>query len=243
MFLQMLAKCADIFPKIYQHSFNQKLYAGTLSATTFRLFLEQDKQYLCDFSEALLQISKQFDVKQNEEYAKQFADLSLYVKEAELALHRDYLQDTHSFQFFHHKEPETIKIPSIVHYTEHLLQTTKTASVEEAVACLLPCFWIYSELGKQMDISSCSEKHPYRKWIATYSDEEFISKTEAIILTLEKLVHTVNCPVHQEKIIESFEKSVTFELMFFDETMADQRETLSISEDYQLVTCIQGNRM
>ena len=243
MFLQLLAKCADIFPKIYQHSFNQKLYDGTLSATTFRFFLEQDKMYLCDFSEALSHISKQFAIKQNEENAKQFSDLSLYVKEAELALHRDYLQDTHSFQFFYQKEPETIKIPSIVNYTEHLLQTTKAASVEEAVACVLPCFWIYSELGKQMDISNCSGNHPYRKWIATYSDEEFVSKTAEIILTLNKLSHSVSCPEHLEKIIESFEQSVKFELMFFDETMADQRETLSIGEDYQLVTCMQGNSM
>lgn len=243
MFSKMLAKCADIFPKIYQHSFNQKLYDGTLSATTFRFYLQQDKLYLCDFSQALLQISKQFEDVNNEENARQFAELASYVKDGELALHRDYLQDSHSFHFFHHKEPETIKINSIEEYTGHLLYTTKTASVEEAMASVLPCFWIYSKLGKQMDISSCSENHPYRKWIATYSDEEYIKKMEAVIGTLEKFGQSVNCSEHQEKIIEAFVKSATFELMFFDEAMADQREILSIGEEYQLETCMQDNRM
>jgi thiaminase/transcriptional activator TenA len=243
MFLQMLAKCTNIFPKIYQHSFNQKLYAGTLPSTTFRFYLQQDKMYLCDFADALLQISEQFDSNKKEEYAKQFAELSRYVKAAELELHRDYLQDSHSFQFFQQPETETIKIPSIAQYTEHLLFTAKTGSIEEAVAGVLPCFWIYSELGKQMDIGNCSDAHPYRKWIATYSDEEFVCKTTAIISTLEKLTHSVSCPEMQEKIVSSFEKSVNFELMFFDETMSDQKEYLSMCKEGQLATSILNSCM
>lgn len=239
MFLQMLANCTQIFPKIYGHQFNLKLYDGTLPATTFKFFLQQDKLYLCDFSEALAQLSTRFDGMKDTDKAEQFSALSRYVKAAELELHRDYLQDTHSVQFFKQPQPDTGKIQSIAQYTKYLLDTTNTASIEEAVACMLPCFWIYSELGKQMDIEKYNDEHPYKKWIATYSDKEFLSKTIALLQTLEGLTNSVSCPQHQEKIIAAFTNSANFELMFFDETMSDTREYVSAcKEEYASVATL-----
>lgn len=234
IFLRMQARCADTFPKIYQHQFNQQLYAGTLSSDIFRLFLEQDEIYLRDFSKALLLLSCRFTCN---EYTQQFESLSKYIKEAELALHRDYLEDFHSQHFFVPAKTEPRKIPVIKQYTEHLLYSAEHVTIEEAVASLLPCFWIYCELGKQMDILQCGMEHPYRDWIATYSDEEFITTTNSIIHTLEKLTSTISCPELQEKIIDSFAKSAEYELMFFDAALSGKKKIQKIHEEQYVYRC------
>lgn len=229
MFSKMLVRCTDTFPKIYKHQFNFQLYTGSLPSRTFRLFLEQDKLYLRDFSLALLLVSARFN---NENYALQFRTLSTYINEAELNLHRNYLDSSHPCNFFTPvNKIKIVKIPVIEQYTAHLLHNAELATIQEAVACLIPCFWIYSELGKQMDISKCCPNNPYKKWIATYSDEEFISKTTSVIHTLDELTNTICCPELEEKIICAFYKSAEFELGFFDASMEDRKETVPSCED------------
>lgn len=229
MFSKMLVRCTDTFPKIYKHPFNLQLYAGSLPSHSFRSFLEQDKLYLRDFSLALLLVSARLP---NENHSLQFRTLSAYINEAELNLHRNYLYGSPPCNFFTHTNKiETIKIPVIEQYTAHLLYNAEQATIQEGVACLIPCFWIYSELGKQMDISKCSPNHPYKKWIATYSDEEFISKTKSVIQTLDEVTDTIYCPEHQEKIICAFYKSAEFELGFFDVSMEARKEIVPSGED------------
>ena len=40
------------------------------------------------------------------------------------------------------------------------------------LAALLPCFWIYAEVGKDI-VSKSVPNNPYQAWIDTYAGEEF----------------------------------------------------------------------
>ena len=41
-------------------------------------------------------------------------------------------------------------MPTCAHYTHYLLALAHNAPYEMAVAALLPCFWIYWEVGKHL---------------------------------------------------------------------------------------------
>ena len=230
MFFRMLNRCAYIFPEIYKHPFNKQLYNGSLPTTTFREYLKQDKLYLGDFSEALLLVSNRFTY--DDYYALQFKSLSEYILGTERKFHIKYLGEEQPNVFFQGDKPVRKKIPVIEHYTQHILDTAINASKEEAVASLIPCFWIYCELGKQMDVSACPSSHPYRNWMASYSSERFTSATKSITQTIQELTTGISCPIHEEKIIASFLKSAEFELMFFDAIYHEQKKLLVDSAEY-----------
>lgn len=76
-------------------------------------------------------------------------------------------------------------------YTQYLIATAATASLEEAVVAVLPCFWIYREVGR--DLAACFNKeNSYARWIETYSGEEYSQGTDQAILLLDELVVSSN---------------------------------------------------
>lgn len=55
-------------------------------------------------------------------------------------------------------------------YTQYLIATTATAPLEEALAAVLPCFWIYREVGHHV-AKHCMQANPYMRWIKTNVNE------------------------------------------------------------------------
>ena len=66
----------------------------------------------------------------------------------------------------------TLLTAACQHYTSYLVATAWSAPYPVAVAALLPCFWIYAEVGRDIHARSVAG-NPYQAWIATYADEEF----------------------------------------------------------------------
>ncbi|WP_198009821.1 thiaminase II/PqqC family protein [Legionella tunisiensis] len=88
----------------------------------------------------------------------------------------------------------------IANYTDYLLDNAKHAPIEIAVVSFLPCFMIYRELGKRLDLTTCALNHPYRKWMASYSSENFIAATKTITQMTQELTEPIMCPLQQEKL-------------------------------------------
>ena len=217
MFGRALARSSGVLAKIYTHPFNQQLANGSLSGGLFKLYVEQDSLYLREFATSLTVIANRCS---NPIYKQQFTQLSIDMVASELNWHRKHLDSRAGVGFF---SPTVIlpkKIPIIAAYTQHLHYTTTTAPLEVAIASCIPCFWIYSELGKQMN-SRCQQNNPYYNWISSYSSQRFLSSTQAIVQTLEELAPNLQLPL-QEQIISSFYKSAEFELRFFDAALMNK---------------------
>ena len=207
------ARSRNVLSKIYTHSFNQQLCAGTLPRTIFKVYLEQDALYLHDFARALRIISDRFT---EGSYAEQFKRLSEGMISAELKLHERHLSKAEPMRFFSQKIHQPIaKIPVIAAYTEHLLYTATNAPIAVAVASCTPCFLIYKTLGELMKVH-CHANNPYRDWIASYSGQQFTVSTQRIMQTTHELTSIVACPMLQKQISDSFLQSTIFELMFFE---------------------------
>jgi thiaminase/transcriptional activator TenA len=104
--------------------------------------------------------------------------------------------------------------PGCFAYTNYLVATASHRSFEEAVAALLPCFWIYREVGMHIVGKSVPE-NPYQLWIDTYAGEEFATAVQrAIDITEEVAAGTTDA--NRKRMTEAFVLSSRLEWMFWD---------------------------
>ena len=74
---------------------------------------------------------------------------------------------------------ETPLAPTNLAYTSYLLAVAHAAPFHEGLAALLPCYWIYWEVGKELERAG-SPDPLYARWIGTYASEEFGSLVRAV---------------------------------------------------------------
>ena len=195
---------ADTLPSIHQHPFNRELAQGNLPAEKFIYYLQQDAMYLADYSKALAMTAARL---QSQSHAKQFLLFSLNAIHAESDLHRSFLAE---------RAPLPVEqSPACFMYTAYLYKMAATAAVEEAVASLLPCFWVYREVGKIIFRDHAAENNPYAQWIQFYNSEQFDqSVTAAISVTNE--VSAEASDSLREKMLFAFMKATQLEWVFWD---------------------------
>jgi thiaminase/transcriptional activator TenA len=65
------------------------------------------------------------------------------------------------------------KAPVTEAYTKHLQAVARSGSLGEIVAALLPCYWIYGEVGRSLYKDRPKKPKIYREWIEIYASEEY----------------------------------------------------------------------
>lgn len=59
-------------------------------------------------------------------------------------------------------------------YVDHLFRFTRTGTLAEGMAAILPCGWVYIEIGEKFTAGrKIDDNHPYKAWLMTYSVPEF----------------------------------------------------------------------
>ena len=205
MFNQLKDAVADIMPKIYQHPFNQELAQGTLAREKFIFYLKQDALYLMDFSKALALTATRLPHNQQSELFMQFAMNAIT---AERDLHVNILKKYATTPSTSNKQS-----PFCFMYSNYLLRMASTAAVEEAVASLLPCFWVYQQVG-QRALAEKTSNNPYQEWIDLYSSHEFNHSVDLMIATLNDLAKHASIPC-QQKMLSAFRQATLCEWQFW----------------------------
>ena len=70
--------------------------------------------------------------------------------------------------------------PTTRAYVSYLLATAHGGSFAEAVAAVLPCYWIYARVGEEL-LDRGSPDPLYARWIAMYGGEEFQAVVDAVL--------------------------------------------------------------
>jgi thiaminase/transcriptional activator TenA len=123
------------------------------------------------------------------------------------ALHEHY-----SEQF---EVPQQIeKSPTCFNYTNFLLRTASLDSLPEAVAAVLPCFWIYREVGHYISDRATAD-NPYSEWIETYSSDEFSKDVDRAIEITNEIAKTASSR-ERDKMKEAFGYATRLEWMFWE---------------------------
>jgi thiaminase (transcriptional activator TenA) len=217
IFNQMHAAIQTSIGKIHTHPFNQELSQGTLPLDKFIFYLMQDALYLADFSRALALTAARLT---NNAHMQQFMEFAVDAIKAERELHVHYLNQYPSIaQTTRTKSAEPH--PSCFMYTNYLLRMATLASVEEAVSSLLPCFFVYNEVGKKM-LPALQPHNPYHDRIALYSGESFELSVNAAIEVTNELAEKASV-LTQQKMQAAFKRATQLEWMFWEAAYSQEQ--------------------
>lgn len=197
-------KIQPIYHEILEHPFNKELESGVLENEKFLYYLNQDSSYLIAFSRALAGIAGRANQMKTVEKFLEFSHGALI---AERKLHQSFLD--------HESNDSKPPSPACFGYTQYLIATAATASIEEAIAAILPCFWIYREIGRKIVVHA-KKDNPYIRWIDAYSDNEFHEITESAIGAFDEIADAASFKT-QEAMSKAFEYSCLFEWHFWDD--------------------------
>lgn len=100
------------------------------------------------------------------------------------------------------------------HYTSFLLATGYNESLPVILAALLPCFWIYVEVGKSIKANTTSN-NPFHLWIEQYGSEEFDKTTQMFISLVDELAETETDEVF-EQMLKAYTYAARLEFMFWE---------------------------
>ncbi|MBT3532238.1 MAG: thiaminase II [Rhodospirillaceae bacterium] len=211
---QTWGRIAPIYGAILDHPFIQELSAGSLSRERFQFYMIQDALYLADFSAALALIA---DRTPDPDIATQFRESARNALAVEGVLHETFLRE-----FGTSGDKTTVEASSTCFaYTNYLLATAQRSPVEVAVAAVLPCFWIYWEVGKHIR-AGAAPANPYQRWIDTYGDEVFGSRVRHAISIADGMADAA-APTDRDAMLAAFYRASQLEWMFWDS--AYRRET------------------
>lgn len=197
-----------LYQRTLDHPFNRELAAGSLSVERFRHYMIQDAHYLVAYGRALAVAAAKAD---QAEGVVQFANAANEAVVEERKLHDGFMRD---FGISAQDFATTPLTPACHHYTSFLLANSWSESYPVALAGLLPCFWIYAEVGR--DIHARSQPgNPYQAWVDTYASEEFHAAVRAVIATIDRVADAADSAT-RTRMAEAYRYSAELEWMFWD---------------------------
>lgn len=201
-------KNAALFETTRTMPFNSELAAGTLSEERFRHYMIQDAHYLVAFGRALAIASAKADTPDE---VVQFAHAAHDAVVVERSLHKSFMTQ---FKVTPEVFAATPLSPTTHHYCNYLIGTAWSAAYPVALAALLPCFWIYAEIGRDI-IGRTAPNNPYQSWIDTYAGEEFHEGVRGVIATIDR-VASVASEETRQAMHEAYTRAAQLEWMFWD---------------------------
>jgi thiaminase (transcriptional activator TenA) len=201
-------RIAPLYDAILDLPFNRELAAGTLSRERFIFYMLQDAHYLTYFARALAVTAAR--APENDALI-QFAGSARAAVVVERALHEGFFKD---YGISAAEAAAAEPSPTCAHYTHYLLAIAHNAPYEVAVAGLLPCFWIYWEVGKHL-LGTAAPDNPYRAWIDTYADEAFAEGVRQVIAIADQMAAAAS-PTTREQMLRAFVRASRLEWMFWD---------------------------
>ena len=199
----------QIYNAILTMPFIQQLQQGSLSQEIFQHYIIQDGIYLGEFARVLAIIAAKAPTATLQ---LQFARCSQDAIAVERSLHEEFFAEFGiSPKIALASEPS----PTCLNYTNFLLATAYQHSFAITVAAVLPCFWIYLEVGKHVHQQANNDANPYQKWIDTYIDADFEATVREVISITNDLAEQV--PGEELTLmLQVFYRASQFEWMFWD---------------------------
>jgi thiaminase (transcriptional activator TenA) len=177
---ELWADIVPIYAAILRHPFLRGLTDGSLSREAFRYYVIQDAHYLRDFARALSIAAARAP---REDWIIMLNEHSAGALRVERSLHETFFRD---FGLSDKDVAAVPLAPTNLAYTSYLLAVAYGAPFHEALAALLPCYWIYWEVGKELERTG-SRDALYTRWIATYASEEFGAVVRAVLEATDTL--------------------------------------------------------
>lgn len=204
---------ADARAEIDELPFIRALADGTLDEAAFRFYLAQDALYLRDYARVLAEAARIAPTSEEQAFWAHSAHGAIV---GELELHASWLSPEDgvgSATFAADPAPATVA------YLDHLRSVAFGGDHAELVAAVLPCFWLYTDLGRRLHAGEFGAdahdpRHPYASWLQTYADTAFEAATEQAIAYVTRAAADAS-PERRERMLRAFRVSSEHERAFF----------------------------
>jgi thiaminase/transcriptional activator TenA len=199
-----------IWRAIDGHPFLRELHAGTLPMNRFTYFILQDYVYLLDFAQVLCQGgAKSPDL----ETLELFARHAIGAVEVERSFHASFGKTLGLSK----KQLDAVpKGPITQAYIGHLQSVARSGTLGELVAAVLPCYWIYGEVGRRLYKNRPRKPKIYREWIETYAGESFWQPVREQIHLMDRLGSRAS-GAEKKQMTAHFILSSRYEFMFWEQ--------------------------
>ncbi len=206
---RLWAAAAGTYSAILDHPFITGVVDGSLERASFQFYVLQDGHYLHAFARSLAHLGARApDGAVTELFARHTAD----VITVERSLHSRLLAELATMPGG--GAEDTGIAPTTLAYATYLIATCATGSFSDGLAAVLPCYWIYSELGHEL-LERSSPDPLYVRWIHTYAGEEF-DRAVREVLELTDLIGATLSEADQTSAIDCFATAARYEWMFWD---------------------------
>jgi thiaminase/transcriptional activator TenA len=196
------------YDAILDHAFVRGLTDGSLAPSAFAFYLRQDALYLVRYAQALAVLGGRAPTAQD---TAMFARHAAGALEVERTLHEALLPELGI-------DPALLEAtdvaPANLAYTSYLLASVHSGSYAEGVGAVLPCYWIYWEVGKHL-LERGSPDPRYQRWIDTYGGAEFGAVVQEVLDATDRLGPGLTA-VDRDRMFACFATTARYEWMFWD---------------------------
>ncbi|HLR99436.1 MAG TPA: thiaminase II [Mycolicibacillus parakoreensis] len=197
-----------IYRGICEHPFITGLTDGSLRHDRFHYYIAQDGHYLRGYARALAGCAaKAGDENETVLFARHAHEAIL----AEQDVHAELLAGLGTTAAEAAAAPVS---PTTRAYVSYLLSVTQLGSYAEAVAAVLPCYWIYAAVGEHLQKNG-SPDALYQRWIDMYAADEFAVMVEDVLAVTDRL--GARGSDHETQLMRAhFGTAARYEWMFWD---------------------------
>lgn len=197
---------SHLWKKNLNHPFLKEIEDGSLPLKKFQYYLKQDYLYLIQYSKAIaLLIAKS----QTEKELKKFSTVLQKTIEYEINHHKEYCKEIG----IEEELREVEMAPTTTAYTQYLLRTAYEDRIPEVISIILPCFWIYLDMSRELDPGETREE--YSDWINMYGSEEF----QTLINDLKSILNNYLKDISHSrlnKVEKHFKRGIQYEYRFWE---------------------------
>ena len=198
-------EAASIYHSIINSPFIIKLADGSLPIENFKTYIAQDELYLGNYGRQMFEFAELIADAEQKAMFVEFAKAGL---EGEKQMHQLLIE---RFGIADTVSPS----PITAAYNAHTQQAIDTKDKAIALAALLPCMWVYNEVGLHILETAKLEGNPYKEWIEEYGNEEFTQGVKAVLQLADEYAEENDEAIRQQ-MTRVFLEATEFEYQFWN---------------------------
>ena len=202
---EVWAAALPVYTDIVNHPFITELAAGTLAVERFDRYLAQDELYIGNYGRQMFELA---DLITDPEQHAMFEAFAREGIEGEQVMHQ-LLIDRFGI------DTKVLPSPITAAYNAHTAEALATGSKEIGLAAMLPCMWVYNEVGLHILRIASVDGNPYREWIQEYGNEAFTEGVNSVLALADEYAAGVD-DATRARMTQAFIEATRFEYWFWD---------------------------
>lgn len=206
---RLWAGIEPIYAEILRHPFLDGLAKGTLDRQVFRFYVIEDALYLHEFARAVAILGGKAP---HPDITAALCGDAVATIDAEREQLGQFLTELGgSRDELFSRQPA----PTNRAYTSYFLSQVYAQPFHEGLAAILPCYWIYAEVGRELLQRPASPDPLFRRWIESYGSEEYDAVVQRVVQLTDDIAEGLGSDARRN-MAQHFAMSSRYEWMFWD---------------------------